>query len=242
MLYIGKKAIFRFLLPFLIILGSVLFASFPVFGLASLGGAELLEAKKYVHEPYKNYQCDSCHIGTPGKKLKKPVSELCFDCHSSMRLELENRFAHSPFGQGDCMECHEAHQSDHNHLLSKSPDSLCEECHSETRGKSSSKHRDAIRKLGNKEYCLTCHQTHSGDNPSLLSQDALDLCLSCHDDHSGSGENNHPVGEGQLDPRTGSDLTCTSTCHKLHGTSSESMLRIEGDGLCLSCHDVSQLP
>ncbi len=236
MLYIGKKAIFRFLPPFFIILGSILFASFPVFGLGSLDGAELLEEKKYVHEPYKNYQCDSCHVGTPGKKLKKPLAQLCFDCHSAMQFETDNRFTHAPLKQGNCSQCHEAHQSDHKHLLSKSPDSLCEECHSETRGKSSSKHRDAIQQLGNEEYCLTCHQTHSGDNPSLLSQDGIELCLSCHGNYYGRAEKNHPLGKGKLDPRTGSELTCTNTCHEPHDTENNSLLQKEGDGLCLTCH------
>ena len=36
---------------------------------------------------------------------------MCYQCHSDTETELAKSLLHQPFGDGNCLDCHEAHSS-----------------------------------------------------------------------------------------------------------------------------------
>jgi len=188
-----------------------------------------IEKGKYYHQPYLAQKCDSCHIvGTEGEgfQLKEPAEELCFTCHKDKSRELTKYSLHKPFSEGKCLICHEPHKSDNPNLLVEETDKLCSKCHSQTRDKLEFSPHSA---------CSTCHKSHSSDFPTLEVDEPVALCQSCHNE--GPAERNHPVGKPFIDERTGTELTCSSTCHDPHRNEYPPMLRQPNlDGLCLTCH------
>ncbi|HUK33062.1 MAG TPA: cytochrome c3 family protein [Vicinamibacterales bacterium] len=102
--------------------------------------------------------------------------------------------------------------------------------------------------------CTPCHgqnreilQADSATARTLLVPNIDDYCYSCHDDEGPS----HHVGikpkkpVPDLLPLSGDGLITCGTCHFVHGekTSNESFERIDNSrgGLCLTCHELSEL-
>ena len=82
--------------------------------------------------------------------------------------------------------------------------------------------------------CLACHQNHRPGGEPLLKSDPIDVCIECHE--SVSNNRTHPMRV--RDPNTGGELTCTSSCHDVHGTDFKFLCRLEpGRELCVSCHE-----
>jgi len=89
--------------------------------------------------------------------------------------------------------------------------------------------------------CQICHDMApdhgtalcSDCTPHVAAMTDVTMCAPCHTaDALGI---THPVGT-ITDPRTGSLMTCTSTCHDPHQSSANHLLRYEYDALCLLCH------
>src|SRR3989304_4719387 len=64
--------------------------------------------KKYVHYPFGQKECESCH-DAKAYKLVSPVEELCFVCHSDKEEEAKKSSVNPPFKMGQCTTCQDPH-------------------------------------------------------------------------------------------------------------------------------------
>jgi len=157
----------------------------------------LLEEKKTVsktaffsHTPYADGKCDQCHRTSgfqlfgrskPTGKFKKgggmpgelimPVEELCNHCHeyrSFTKAESDGLWLHTPAADGECMECHDPHQSENPNILLEAPDKICNQCHDEDFDMDIADHRKM-------EGCLNCHTPHLGRNSGMLKKDYTEI-------------------------------------------------------------------
>ncbi len=102
--------------------------------------------EKVIHPAFEMLECTNCHnphTSPDIKLLKKPVSEVCFECHEPMVakkhpydvtpskkiIKNEALFAHG--GHVTCVSCHKPHASKLPVLLKESIDNreLCYKCH-----------------------------------------------------------------------------------------------------------------
>jgi predicted CXXCH cytochrome family protein len=105
---------------------------------------------------------------------------------------------------------------------------LCYNCHPMEEYKNK-KYKHSMEK-----GCLTCHQNHQPGGNHLLRTDPIGVCLECHGVLA--SKRTHPLEV--KDPNTGGALTCTSSCHDVHGTDFRYLCQMEpGRTLCISCHE-----
>ena len=131
--------------------------------------------------------------------------------------------AGNPHNEFECPACHQGLYAKKENI----DKDLCYKCHK-------------MEKYRNKKFrhsldigCLSCHKNHQPKSEPLLKNDPIDVCLDCHE-NIGS-ERMHPLRV--RDPNTGGELTCTSSCHDVHGTDFKFLCRREpGRTLCISCH------
>ncbi len=94
------------------------------------------ESSRQSHHPIKEgkISCSDCHDphgSFSSKNLKADsVNELCYKCHAEKRGPF--MFEHPPVEE-NCMNCHSAHGSNHNKLLTQKVPNLCQSCHDWTR-------------------------------------------------------------------------------------------------------------
>jgi predicted CXXCH cytochrome family protein len=83
--------------------------------------------------------------------------------------------------------------------------------------------------------CDACHSYHEPDKSgAFLKRDPIESCLKCHSQLKAA--RTHPMRV--KDPNTGGELTCTSSCHRIHGADYRNLCSMEpGRQLCISCHD-----
>jgi len=160
---------------------------------------------------YADLSCLACHSGHSEYKyflVKDEKIEVCFQCHTEKRAELNMR-SHHPVeeGQISCVSCHNPHSGKFERQLRDETDKLCFECHGDKEGPFAYDH-DVDQASGG-EGCLTCHFVH-GSNTDNLIRYPQRLCLECH---SEMGRGNHFPG------------TCwASGCHsEIHGSYSNSL-------------------
>ena len=110
-----------------------------------LGQAEASDKKKRktFKLPEIKKDCALCHGSHEVKKgtilLKKPVSELCLECHPDRKTPNEHKVDIVPSmqvkqlplteGKITCMTCHDPHQNTHGSLLRMPEPELCIACH-----------------------------------------------------------------------------------------------------------------
>ena len=102
--------------------------------------------------------------GMPGPLLK-PKDTLCNECHTDKagrRAIRENLWIHNPAAKGECLACHDAHQSRLTGVLRMPTDQLCRSCHTE----------EKLAALPTPHQgegpCLSCHNPHLGKDRRLL--------------------------------------------------------------------------
>jgi len=175
--------------------------------------------RKYVHATgIDSKYCTRCHtlikFGEHRfEKIPQDTGSLCMQCHSKestvsksikgspskvMFNDPEMKL-HTPFAEGKCTECHDAHESNfYKHLKSNYPAevytsysaetySLCLKCHKEferalTEPRTFS---DTLFRNGNLNLhfrhinrsksrgCSTCHHHHGSKNPKLIRENIL---------------------------------------------------------------------
>jgi predicted CXXCH cytochrome family protein len=178
---------------------------------------------RYLHNPTAA-DCSACHllVGDPkDHKFAYPVKqeELCIKCH---KLPVE-KHSHAPVRDGKCLDCHDAHGSEHKaQLVADLNRDLCVKCHSATRDNKKFVHGPVA--VG---ACATCHKWHSSDNPKLLIAEANDLCTTCHADML--------KNDTSLHTHKAMDDGCVS-CHDPHATDHKFQLVESSPKLCLQCH------
>ncbi|MBE0427441.1 MAG: cytochrome c3 family protein [Nitrospirae bacterium] len=219
---------------------------------------------KHVHAVL-NMGCETCHAKVEGSehpkqkksiKLTQDMPALCYGCHKESKFKGET--VHSPVASGMCTGCHDAHQSNFNHILKSASPDLCYMCHKKSNFTRKYVHM-AIPAVG----CGTCHAPHVSSNPALLPRPVNDLCLSCHAAKAKlphvvalPGDKRHPI-MGVKDPSTikminvpdpkrperqievpdpdvpGKEMTCVS-CHDPHSSDFRGILVQER--ICIKCH------
>jgi predicted CXXCH cytochrome family protein len=111
-----------------------------------------------VHGPFAARLCVGCH--NPGtNRLKKPVDELCSDCH---KIQLDKKWIHGPVVSGGCRVCHNPHSSSYRYLLVADSKDFCFYCHTKD---------DVFRNpvhQGIDSGCTSCHDAHMSDSEYLL--------------------------------------------------------------------------
>ncbi len=195
-----------------------------------------LEAKlmlPYVHKPFGEIMCDSCHsdVSPDPVSLRAPQIELCYRCHSDMKKEVNSHSnIHFPVEDGRCSSCHAPHASKYEHLVLATGKELCANCHPDLMKKLEAEY---VHKPAAQGDCINCHKPHSAEEEALLVSDSMAVCESCHESQ---GNFTHPVGEGIVDPRTKETITCV-TCHDAHGNKYEFVLLADRErDLCVQCH------
>ena len=156
-------------------------------------------------------------------RLFAPVEKLCVGCHHVPK----RNFAHEPVADGACLECHDAHGSEHQALLISDPrGDLCMPCHEYGDCPDPRYPHDPVV-AGD---CDVCHEAHTSWEPFLLTRREAPLCLDCH----GGVDTDMRVEPCVHAPLL--DGMCTQ-CHVAHGSDHRAQLRIGVPGLCFSCHE-----
>ncbi len=96
--------------------------------------------KEQVHGSKQD--CRICHISHRMKGtslIKKPVSELCLECHPDSKAPSEHVVDVVPSmevkelllvkGKMTCVTCHDSHKHTHEYMLRTKPENLCQNCH-----------------------------------------------------------------------------------------------------------------
>jgi predicted CXXCH cytochrome family protein len=175
----------------------------------------------YIHQPYANKECSSCHDrGAMGKPIMA-MPQLCYQCHDTQ--ESQHTVLHGPVAAGQCVECHSPHQSKLEKLLLREGQDLCLNCHEDQ-----SVIGQGIHAQIKEESCTQCHNPHGGNDRFVLQKDA---CFTCHDSNIIQNKYVHgPVGSRQC-----------NVCHENHDSTSENLLVIQGNNLCLNCHKAADV-
>ncbi|MBU0663279.1 MAG: hypothetical protein KJ990_01905 [Proteobacteria bacterium] len=108
--------------------------------------------------------------GMPGK-LTLATNKICTQCHKDKtpkRALSDNLWLHNSTAKGDCMACHDPHQSKNKNILRQAPSILCLSCHKEGQFLTKPVHQK-------KEECLSCHNPHMGIDKNLLTKDYKEI-------------------------------------------------------------------
>jgi len=198
--------------------------------------------KKTEHPPFR--KCEVCHVASQGANrpgLVKPQKQLCLTCHAASKItpvksaDGKPMKVHVPAQQGLCTSCHNPHASDQAKLVKDAPlANTCFLCHGKIEDATLRPHEHKPVATGN---CLLCHQPHASVNDRLLTKGPLVQCQPCHGTQM---KFSHPVGmrgdKPVIDPTTKKMLTC-ARCHAIHGSTVPSLLPMEMDDLCRTCHN-----
>lgn len=175
----------------------------------------------FVHLPYREKKCASCHNQGRMGSLNEPEPGLCYRCHSNFGNKYTKE--HGPAAGGFCTECHNPHRSKEENLLHHIGDDLCMRCHDALAVSES-----VFHSISEETSCMSCHNPHGTDNHSLLHPGT---CYRCHDNFIEKYNVLHgPVAISQC-----------SVCHTSHSEGSEQLLVLAGNTLCLACHDAGRL-
>ncbi|MBK7851430.1 MAG: hypothetical protein IPJ66_09930 [Bacteroidetes bacterium] len=178
---------------------------------------KVVKPEYFMHKPYEEDNCKSCHAEGFSNALLKPLPELCFTCHDNFNEKY--KILHGPVGSGNCMSCHDQHMTKFSKLLTRDGQDVCFYCHSPVAIKKNKMHE----KIEDKS-CTTCHNPHGGENTGLLTGAS---CYSCHENFN--SKFNHLHGPVAVE-------SCT-TCHDSHTSKQPKYLVKEGQQLCFSCHN-----
>jgi predicted CXXCH cytochrome family protein len=118
----------------------------------------------FIHEPFQ--QCSRCHGEleqgfSRQTELAAPVPNLCYECHDDYTESAA--VVHGPVALGECVFCHDPHQSKNEHLVKRPEPELCYLCHNVDIIESIEEHQtEALLE------CTNCHDAHSSENQGLL--------------------------------------------------------------------------
>ena len=177
--------------------------------------------------------CGRCHDvnGPKPAALLAKGTDLCFRCHSAVKVASQKPGAHKALQSG-CVSCHSPHAADTPGLVKGDGRQICFSCHAGIKKMIAASFSIHVS-TGEAGRCTACHAPHQSDNGRLLRAPKVSLCVTCHKDHSSFS---HPTGPTVNDPRSGQPLTCLS-CHAPHGSAFPSMLIANPQReLCLQCH------
>ncbi|MCA8960626.1 MAG: hypothetical protein KDC38_08945 [Planctomycetes bacterium] len=112
-----------------------------------------------IHKPYLEKQCRKCHAQEQSFLITGPAGPLCEQCHDEFYAKLDSsERQHGPAAAGQCLLCHDPHESQIDHLLVRDEPELCAFCHTDQTLWFRDDHPEV--KDG---ACLPCHDPHAGD-------------------------------------------------------------------------------
>lgn len=186
-------------------------------------------------------------------RLGDKTSDLCYLCHDDLVEKFRQEGTHQPVAYGECDACHSAHGSDHRAFTTAGAPEMCLTCHTADDALSAS---HGGYNIANAD-CLNCHNPHVSGNPKLVRDhihppfedpdgcgmchetgaegqaqlvvDEVELCGMCHESVADSPDDEHqhvPFVMGEC-----------GSCHGVHASDYEGMLRYEGSDLCFTCHE-----
>ena len=106
------------------------------------------------HQPFVTHQCRSCHDAASRMAVRSEFLDSCKGCHARY---FSADVGHAPVAQGECLTCHDMHQSVHQGLLKLATFDTCIECHDEPEDLSEPAHSTT-----GVENCTRCHDPHFG--------------------------------------------------------------------------------
>lgn len=197
--------------------------------------------KQFIHKPVREGSCYKCHKPTDKRhpRFKKEAfnlsdngkSGLCDECHEKKN---SMKFVHTPVASGDCLKCHDAHQSGNKSQLKAPLEQFCYMCHE--KAKYDRKYPHAPIAEGK---CMGCHDPHQTNFKYMLKGDGKQLCFICHKKAQFTGKSLHgPIAKGDC-----------SGCHSTHGTQYPHLLKKnfseafympfnkDNFDLCFDCHN-----
>lgn len=144
-------------------------------------------------------------------------------CHQAL---VETRNSHQPAAAGDCLFCHRqksaehAQDSDTSFHLTFSGNRLCQQCHEDAA---------AVHASVAGIECLSCHDPHGSDAPSLLKEEIPVLCFQCH-------PKTHSAAKARTKHAALYRPQSCATCHTGHDSVFPALLLRPERELCLACH------
>jgi len=115
----------------------------------------------FMHSPYQDKQCASCHDQSKMGKLNKSQPDLCYECHENFNTKF--KVLHGPVGGGQCTMCHNPHMSANEHLMTRTDRNVCLLCHVPEQIMKIKVHLDS-----KDASCTDCHNPHGGENRYAL--------------------------------------------------------------------------
>lgn len=190
-----------------------------------------------VHPPFRDGDCSSCHTSHNSEvanQLRRSEGALCLGCHRKMRKAtlLTPVSAHSAVLEGRCSNCHDPHFSANTALLRKPQSGLCLSCHAALLQSP----EGGSWRVGHKPVlegkCRLCHRSHTSTNAKLMKASPPRQCRPCHGEFFSSIE-----GPGLRSVHEPVKKGACGSCHQLHGSEADGLLREGGRGaVCSGCH------
>ncbi len=115
-----------------------------------------------VHQPVVEQRCHTCHATSGSMDVRENLADACRQCHPSFFGEA---IEHSPVAEGQCLQCHKPHRSEHPSLLTLPGGQVCLECHDGPADLSEEAHGQP-----GADDCTRCHDPHFG-SPMFLKPD-----------------------------------------------------------------------
>lgn len=182
---------------------------------------------QFVHGPVGARICTICHSPVDGKdhefQFSSDKEELCFGCHEDKRDMMLEDNQHTPVAEGDCVGCHDPHQSEFRYSLKADGADLCFVCHDKAMFDKAHVHGPVG--VGD---CNVCHDPHASAEVHQLLAPPSEICLGCHEEQSdipGRRHQHPPVADACV------------TCHNPHSNDAAFLLAKDSPGLCYDCHE-----
>ena len=115
----------------------------------------------FIHYPYQERECASCHDQQSLGNMLEPEPNLCYMCHENLGATYE--YLHGPVAGGYCTSCHDPHQSENEKLLRFTGEQLCLHCHNPESVFKNEMHHDLDGMA-----CTDCHNPHGGEDRFIL--------------------------------------------------------------------------
>ncbi len=161
----------------------------------------------------------------PQTGLKAKVPELCYNCHTTLRDSLKDRFVHFPFKQGRCESCHDIHASNNKGMIKEKVNTICIDCH---RAVGDLMKKGRIHGALKDGVCTDCHKAHSSEFKNLLTVTEDKICFKCHEALQTQMNKTHkhaPFAKAEC-----------SSCHNAHASTEGNMFVAPPNKVCKGCH------
>ncbi len=213
----------------------------------------------YIHFPFKNGNCLSCHTPHSGSMkglIREEINSLCLSCHEDIKKELSKKHVHYALKKGVCIDCHHPHSGVNKNLLIKEQKDICWGCHEALKVQLN---KTAIHKPFRDGECSSCHAPHASLEENLFKENPNKLCRNCHSPKCRA--NNVSIVSHIEKMRCDechsghySDYTCLlgpyghssflnkkcEQCHNPIEANKKITTKIEGRNLCLGCHKMGE--